>query len=168
MIAALFREVFAGNLVAELLLGGALLLLTAMVHGVGVTAVIFGYERQATREAAHLRRHPVAAFSLLIVVLMATHLAEILLWAVLFSEMGAIGDLRTAFYFSAVTYTTLGYQDIPFPQEYRILPAMLSLAGVFMIGWTTGLLFAVTNGFIQSRMKRRLERSVESGPSAGD
>ncbi|MCU0804965.1 MAG: potassium channel family protein [Burkholderiales bacterium] len=160
MIATLFREVFAGNLFAELVLGGALLLLTAIVHGVGVSAVILTYERQALLQAAHMRRHPFAAFSLLIVVLLATHLAEILLWALLFLEMGAIEDLRTAFYFASVTYTTLGYQDVPFPAEYRILPAMLSLAGVFMIGWTTGLLFAVTNGFIQNHVRRRLERDA--------
>lgn len=168
MIAALFREVFAGNLVAELVLGGALLLLTAIVHGAGVSAVIFAYERQLELEAARMRRHPLGAFSLLIVVLIASHLTEIFLWALLFFEIGAIGDLRTAFYFSAVTYTTLGYQDVPFPPEYRILPAMLSLAGVFMIGWTTGLLFAVTNGYIQSDMKRRLARSAESDPASGD
>ena len=165
MIAALFREVVAGNLPAELVLGGLLLLLTAIVHGAGISAVVFTYERQLELEAAHLRRHPLGAFSVLVVVLLSTHLVEIFLWALLFSGIGAIGDLRTAFYFSAVTYTTLGYQDIPFPSEYRILPAMLALAGVFMIGWTTATLFAVTNGFIQAHMKRRLGRD-EPRPSS--
>jgi len=160
MIAMLFREIVAGNPLAELILGGMLLLLTAIVHGVGISAVVLTHERQLALEAAHMRHHPLAAFSLLIVVLLSTHLVEIFLWAMLFAEIGAIGDLRTAFYFSLVTYTTLGYQDVHFPPEYRILPAMLALAGVFMIGWTTGTLFAVTNGVIQSHMKRRLEREA--------
>lgn len=165
MIAALFREVVAGHLGAELLLGSGLLLLTALVHGVGIALVLWVHEHQLLRAAAHRATHAVASLATMIAVLIAVHLVEIFLWALLFTEIGAIAGLRDAFYFSTVTYTTLGYQDVPFPSEYRILPGMLALAGVFMMGWTTGVLFAVTNGYIQTHVRQRLERErARAGP----
>ncbi len=158
MIAALLREVVAGHLGAELALGSGLLLLTAFVHGIGVAVVLWTHERQLLRAATHRATHAVGSLAAMVVVLIAVHLVEIFLWALLFREIGAIAGLRDAFYFSTVTYTTLGYQDVPFPKEYRILPGMLALAGVFMMGWTTGVLFAVTNGYIQTHVRQRLER----------
>jgi hypothetical protein len=75
------------------------------------------------------------------------HLAEISAWAALYIWNGAIPDLASALYFSAVTYTTTGYGDIVLPPPWRIDGAMEALTGILMCGWSTGFFFTVVSRF---------------------
>ena len=52
------------------------------------------------------------------------------------------------FYFSAVTYTTVGYGDLVLPQEWRLVGAVEGLTGILMCGLSTGLFFAVVGKFL--------------------
>src|ERR1700720_3750290 len=49
------------------------------------------------------------------------HLVEIALWAVLFIICGEFTDFGTAFYHSAVNYTSLGYGDFIMTPSWRLL-----------------------------------------------
>ena len=73
------------------------------------------------------------------------HLAEIATWAVLYRWTGALADLPSALYFSAVTYTTTGYGDIVLPPPWRIQGGIEALTGILMCGWSTGFFFAIAN-----------------------
>lgn len=73
------------------------------------------------------------------------HFLEIIAWALLFTWRGAMPDLSTAVYFSAVTYTTTGYGDIVLPERWRLAGAVEALTGILMCGWSTGFFFAVVN-----------------------
>jgi hypothetical protein len=52
-------------------------------------------------------------------------------------------DLQSAFYFSAVTYTTTGYGDLVLPKQWRLVGGVEALTGILMCGLSTGLFFAV-------------------------
>ena len=52
-------------------------------------------------------------------------------------------DLSSAFYFSAVTYTTTGYGDLVLPKEWRLVGGVEALTGILMCGLSTGFFFAV-------------------------
>ena len=54
-------------------------------------------------------------------------------------------DLPTAFYFSAVTYTTTGYGDLVLPHDWRLVGGVEALTGILMCGWSTGFFFAIVN-----------------------
>jgi hypothetical protein len=71
-------------------------------------------------------------------------------WAVFYAATGALPDIQSAFYFSAVTYTTTGYGDIVLPSEWQLLGAIEALTGILMCGWSTGFFFAIV-----SRMFKR-------------
>ncbi len=73
------------------------------------------------------------------------HLVEIAVWAFLYFEAGAMPDLQSAFYFSAVTYTTTGYGDLILPREWRLVGGVEALTGILMCGWSTGFFFAVVS-----------------------
>jgi Ion channel len=73
------------------------------------------------------------------------HLAEIVAWALLYRWTGAIADLPSAAYFSAVTYTTTGYGDIVLPPPWRLQGGIEALTGILMCGWSTGFFFAIVN-----------------------
>lgn len=77
--------------------------------------------------------------------MLVLHLAEITVWALFYVWKGAIVDLPSALYFSAVTYTTTGYGDLVLPYEWRLVGGVEALTGILMCGWSTGFFFAVVS-----------------------
>ena len=81
---------------------------------------------------------------LLITGIMAQIAAYILAFAFYFAFSGLVQspggvDLRTAFYFSVVTWTTLGYGDLqPLPED-RLIAAFAAFMGYFYMALLTGL-----------------------------
>ena len=71
------------------------------------------------------------------------HLLEIAVWALHYAWMEAMPDTASAFYFSAVTYTTTGYGDLVLPEEWRLVGSVEALTGILMCGLSAGLFFAV-------------------------
>ena len=74
--------------------------------------------------------------------LMFIHVVEISVWALFYRWQRCLPDLETAFYFSGVTYTTLGYGDVVLPREWRLLAPLEGLTGILMCGLSAGLFFA--------------------------
>jgi Ion channel len=73
------------------------------------------------------------------------HLVEITVWALFYVWKGAMADLQSSLYFSAVTYTTTGYGDLVLPKEWRLVGGVEALTGILMCGWSTGFFFAVVS-----------------------
>lgn len=84
-------------------------------------------------------------FVLVAIWIVLLHLAEICLWAIAYLWTGAMPDLQTALYFSAVTYTTTGYGDLVLPQEWRLYGGVEALTGILLCGWSTGFFFAIVS-----------------------
>jgi hypothetical protein len=70
------------------------------------------------------------------------HFAQVGLWAGFLVFLGALQTYDDAFYFSLVTFATLGYGDIVLAPGYRILGALAATCGSLMLGWSTALIFA--------------------------
>jgi hypothetical protein len=69
---------------------------------------------------------------------------EVGLWALLYlfnPLITALPDIETAFYFSMVTFTTLGYGDVVLTGQWRTLASIQAANGVIIFGWTTALIF---------------------------
>ena len=69
---------------------------------------------------------------------------EVLIWSLvyLFNPLiTALPDLETAFYFSMVTFTTLGFGDVVLTGQWRTLASIQAANGVIIFGWTTALIF---------------------------
>lgn len=65
------------------------------------------------------------------------------IWALMYlftPELTVLSDAQSAFYFSLVTYTTLGYGDIVLTGDFRVLSAIQAANGVIIFGWTTALI----------------------------
>jgi voltage-gated potassium channel len=83
---------------------------------------------------------------LTVVVLLSLHLLEVFIWASVYRllvPLSEIDTLETAFYFSLVTFTSLGYGDVTLGPQWRILGGIEALNGVLLLGWTTAFLYAV-------------------------
>ena len=83
--------------------------------------------------------------------LILLHLAEIAVWALFYWWRGYLPDAESSFYFSGVTYTTLGYGDLLLPKGVRLLGPVEGLTGILMCGLSTGFFFAVVVRFFAPR-----------------
>src|SRR5262249_44897254 len=75
--------------------------------------------------------------------LSASLLVQVALWAWVFVLCGEFGDSRQAFYRSAVNYTTLGYGDVVMSERWRLLGPLEAANGVLMGGLAAAGLFTV-------------------------
>ena len=69
---------------------------------------------------------------------------EAWIWALLYLYnplITKLPDIETAFYFSMVTFTTLGYGDVVLSGHWRSLASIQAANGVIIFGWTTALIF---------------------------
>ena len=80
-----------------------------------------------------------------------THLLEIAFWAVLFMIVGEFSDFATAFYHSAVNYTSLGYGDLIMTPSWRLLGPLETANGMLLFGVSTATIFAVMLWLIEAR-----------------
>jgi hypothetical protein len=124
-----------------------LIALTIVIHGFG-TMTWLRY-LLARNTLADGRIHPAKVLKVLIstaIVLITLHIIEIFVWALAYIVVlpdGELQSLESAFYFSAVTFTTLGYGDITLSSDWRLLSGLQAIDGILLIGWTTAFLFAV-------------------------
>lgn len=127
----------------RLLQGGMLLALTVAIHA---TVLSFMLRHFYARYRNSVPLKPFAYTSLIVRIAVTTvfaHLLEIALWGAYYVWKGALPDLETGFYFSAVTYTTIGYGDVVLPATWRLLGSVEGLTGILMCGWSGAFFIAV-------------------------
>jgi hypothetical protein len=137
---------------SKLLIAWSLMAVCVVIHATGVSSAV-----------RWLRYRPTASprfwlgtwlFIRLAGWIVLLHLIEITSWALFYEGKGAMVDLQSALYFSAVTYTTTGYGDLVLPPEWRLVGAVEALTGILMCGWSTGFFFVVVNRMFQVDAKK--------------
>ena len=109
---------------------------------------------------------PIASVILtaVLLVMLAGNLLQIALWAGVFVLYGEFHDFATAFYYSTVTFSALGYGDIVLSKDRRLLSGLEALNGVLMLGLTSSVLFAVMQAMLGHARAEREGR--DRGPGA--
>jgi Ion channel len=79
------------------------------------------------------------------------HLMEVALWAVLLIICREFPDFGTAFYHSAVNYTSLGYGDVIMTPSWRLLGPLEAANGVLLFGLTTAMIIALIQRLVEAR-----------------
>jgi voltage-gated potassium channel Kch len=129
----------------RLIQGIMLLGLTVAVHAAVLGAMLHEFQKhiQESRSIGFIATSWMLTRIAAITVL--AHLSEIAIWAGFYYWKEALPSLETSFYFSSVTYATIGYGDIVLPQPWRLLAAMEGLTGILMCGWSGAFFFAAVN-----------------------
>ena len=133
-----------------------LVLLTLCLQCVGVAALI-RWLRSVAESGLHDFRmfHSAALVMRTIVAVILLHGIIILLWAGYYRVI-CFPSWESAFYFSASSYSTVGYGDVVLPSKWRLLGPLESMIGVLMAGISVSLLFAVVTHLVEGDSRSRL------------
>jgi hypothetical protein len=153
-------------MIAELTLATAMVLLTVVIHAVGLYAVA-RLLRLEEREEAAAHIHPLSARGFattlaVIVSLIALHGTEIWLYAFLYDFLGAVEGLRNAVYFSTTTYGAIGYDDAAMAEGWKLVSAIEGINGIILIGWSTAFFVMIV-----ARLRRPDRRSAKTAHTQG-
>jgi hypothetical protein len=138
----------------EILIAAGLVVVTVVIHAIGFDALLRAMIWSHALATSGFRR--VTGWVIgLTCWLILIHLVEISVWGLFYFWQGCLPDAETAFYFSGVTYTSVGYGDIVLPKPWRMLAPLETLTGMLMCGLSTGLFFAVISRWISNWMRRK-------------
>jgi hypothetical protein len=125
---------------------------TMLIHALPLRAAIdFVRYQKKLRRTGKGFWSDVGIVALVVSYALVAHLAEIALWAVLFVVCGEFPAFGTAFYHSAVNFTTLGYGDVIMTPSWRLLGPLEAANGVLMFGVSTAMIFAVIQRLVHAR-----------------
>ena len=135
-----------------LAVGLAAVICTIFIHALPLSATISFVRREASRGRVgiHFWMDTVIVTRVILYAL-AAHLVEIAFWAVLFVICREFSDFNTAYYHSAVNYTSLGYGDILMSPAWKLLGPLETADGMLLFGVSTAMIFAVIQRLIEAR-----------------
>jgi hypothetical protein len=141
-------------IVFPLVVGVGVVICTIFVHALAlaVTVNFFRHERKLGRAGAGALVD-LTILALVISFAFVAHLIEIALWAVLFVLCGEFQEFGTAYYFSAVNYSTLGYGDLLLTPSWRLLGPLEATNGALMFGVSAAMVFAVIQRLVLARFE---------------
>ena len=127
---------------------------TIFVHALALAATVnlFRYERKRGRTGSGALIDLAIAAQVISFALVA-HLIEIALWAAVLVLCGEFQEIGTAYYCSAVNYTTLGYGDVLLTPSWRLLGPLEATNGVLMFGVSAAMVFAVIQRLALARFE---------------
>ena len=141
------------NLFQQLAAAALLVALTLCLQCAGVAVTVEWLKTVAIRS---VRKLPIAHSAVLVMqTTMAIILLQgaiILLWADGYRRL-CLWSWQSAFYFSAASYSTVGYGDVVLPSRWRLLGPLESMMGVLMCGISVSLLFALINRLLDGEIR---------------
>src|SRR5581483_2407750 len=137
-------------MITKLLLTSCLVAGTVVIHASGLGIVLSHVLHSPAR--TDTRFWPITWLLIRVAwLLIVIHLFAIALWAVFFWSAKCLPDFESSFYFSAVTYATIGYGDLVLPREWRILGPIWKFRGILMFGLSTAFFFIIVNKSVLQR-----------------
>jgi hypothetical protein len=139
-------------LLIPLAIGSVAVICTILIHALPLSATITFVRRE--KKLGHLGinfRKDMGVVVRVILYAFVAHLVEMALWATLFLICGEFSDFATAYYHSAVNYTSLGYGDIIMSPPWKLLGPLETADGMLLFGVSTAMIFAVIQRLVETR-----------------
>ncbi|WP_293597629.1 ion channel [Polynucleobacter sp. 35-46-11] len=125
----------------------ACLMLT--LHGIAVL-MIAGAFHWIDRKLENRRIYGANFLSYFIAILMiiASHLTEIVAWAYLCVALQVFPTNPQTFYFAGEMYTTVGFGTYNLSEQWRILPIIISFSGIFAVSMSGAALYSMMGALL--------------------
>src|SRR5438132_10620700 len=138
-------------MIAKFLMAACLVATTVIIHATGLGMALSHVLHSTVRPDT--RFWPITWLLIRVAwLLIVIHLFEIAVWALFFWWQSCVPDAESSFYFSGVTYATIGYGDLVLPKEWRLFGPIEGLTGILMCGLSTAFLFVIVSKRILERM----------------
>ena len=125
----------------NIVIAAALIVATTAIHAGGMILAM-RMMRPRDGHLERLRQMRIYRVSGIVLLMFNISLLEVLLWAATYHLLNALEGFEPAFYFSMVTFTTLGYGEIVLDEQWRLLASFEAANGIIMFGWTTAIILA--------------------------
>lgn len=142
----------------QFIIGSVLIALTVVIHAIALDYLMRFLEKAGPTVFQHFRR--TWKIPMLIIAVMGNFLAivfEIWVWAFFYTSMDILPNIEEALYFSAQTFTTVGYGDIHLESDWRLISAFQSANGFILFGWSTAFIFEVMSKLYNREKIRKTE-----------
>ena len=141
------------------LLGGAMLLLVMVFHGVILLQIAKRYEVKTFLYLAEKKYSSVAlCFYISVFLLFLTHIAEILIWGIALYAFKLLPALGQSILFSGSTYTAMGFMEDILPDGWKMLAVIIAFSGMFSFAWTASVMISMTKNFRQAYTKLHMRK----------
>ena len=125
-------------------MASCLVAITVVIHATGFGIVLSYVLRSSARPDT--RFWPMTWLLVRIAwFLVVIHLFEIAVWALFYWWQNSLPDARSSFYFSGVTYATIGYGDVVLPKEWQLFGPLEGLTGILMCGLSAAFFFVIVS-----------------------
>lgn len=127
----------------QLSLAGCVIAVTVTVQALFMSIGLNAMKHMGERHSETFGRWPTAVVVLWVLFLLVPIVLDVVAWACLYRLTDALPNFEDALYFSAVTFTTVGYGDIVLEKEARVLATFEAVNGWIIFGWATALVMIV-------------------------
>lgn len=129
----------------NILIAAFIIVVTVVIHAGAMILALRGIRKQVGGWRQRLRHMYFYRVGKVVLLMFLASLMEVLLWAVIYLMLNAIQGFEQAFYFSMVSFTTLGYGDVVLDERWRLLSSFEAANGIILFGWTTAIVMAVVH-----------------------
>ena len=135
----------------DLMFGGSVLVFVIMFHAFWIRVLTSAFLKRSDAIGRASMWRADMLFMGMVLMLLALHLAEVVVWsaALIFGDI--VNDWATAAYFSANCYTALG-EPFALPRAWRIVPPIIAISGIFSFAWTASVLVNFVSRYNQLRL----------------
>lgn len=134
-------------MIVQLAVATVMVLLTVMMHGLGLAVLGRAMQTEIRQERAHhvptLSARGLGFTLALVLALAGLHGLEIWSYAFLYEAIGAVADLETAVYFSTISYAGIGFDDRYIDPAWRLVSAIEGINGLLLLGWSTAFFVTI-------------------------
>jgi len=126
-----------------------MLMLMLTLHGMFVLFLTISFHKLV---AKYLQPHSIffagLFYFIAINLIFLSHFVDLLTWTYTTLSLGAIQEPKNAFYFVGEMYTTLGFGQFSVTPEWRILPIIIAIDGIFSASISAAALYSMLNTLI--------------------
>lgn len=128
-------------MIENLVAGSVLVVITVVMHGVGLLGLSFALKGTIARYGPHLTFvGTVVAMVATVLGLFLLHTLEIWTWAIAYLVLGALPDMQSALFFSTLSFSTLGAESVSATPQWQLFGSFEGVNGFLLIGWSTAYL----------------------------
>jgi len=132
---------------ADWVWGVPLIVLTLIIHVLGLELINQRAVRPVRERMQHLHRRTTAVFVVVLgaaaVLTTLLHAIEAGIWAAVYLRLGALPDNKSAMLYSLSAITSYGHANMFLESHWQLMGAIEALNGWLLFGLTTAFLFGV-------------------------